>query len=93
MPVLSLSTVCFALILRNVAVQWRRGITPGGQFLRQLSRGNAGTHEDNHAVKVLNLENPRQRIQLVHPRHHPYALANRLIDDRLDLDGHFHADR
>ena len=79
----------FALRLRDVAVERRRGEAARLELLRELHRGLLGAGEHQHAVEGLGLENSGQRIELVQSAHQPVALADIGRGAGLALDGDF----
>ena len=76
-----------ARILAHLARQRRRLEALRHKFIRKIHGGGAGTHKDEHRLKVFSLEDARQRLELVVSGHRHVALADRLDRGGLGGDG------
>ena len=78
-----------ALRLLDVAIDGGSREATCLQLAGQLFRAQLGAGKDDHAVKRFRFQDARQRVELVHARHQPVALADVVGRARLGGDRHF----
>ena len=78
-----------ALRLLDVAIDGGGREAACLQLAGQLFRAQLGAGEDDHAVKRFRFQDARQRVELVHARHQPVALADVVGRACLGGDRHF----
>ncbi len=87
---LELADGALALGLLHVAVDGGRGQAARLQLAGQFLGAGLGAREDDHRIEGFHLQDAGQRVQLVHARHPPVALADVGRGGGLGGDGHFH---
>ena len=87
LPGLELVDGALALRLRDVAVDRHRGEAAGPQLLGERLGLVLGADEDDHPLEVLDLEDPREGVDLLRVGHHQVALGGVGRGRRLVLDG------
>ena len=83
-----------ALLLAHAAVQGRRVVAAAGQRLRQLVHFQPGACEDQRRGGILQVQDPRQRGELVGAAHDVHALPDAgHLRARWPFGAHGHPDR
>ena len=75
-----------ALLLRDVAIERRDGVTARAEFFSELGRVVFRARKDQHRVVCLGLEDAGERVELEVAPGDQVALANRRRDSRFDFE-------